>query len=318
MFGSQPSNRRGISRRGFLRAASVLAVLVAVGGALASGQSLAGWGNAEAADTAAELEIVPQPYLDLDGDGRAEIAYSLRYDQPGRQGWWVEVRSAETNRLIKEIPYARLRAIFDLDGDGIGELVLEREETAASAVATPCPCAQKPGLSFVSQLATGVLASPPITTILKLGSGVETRLGYYELAQDLCPRPRPGETSVPQGGRMRPWLAEADTDADGRPELIGVNRYTGKWTSLGLGRDGAAEIAELPGACRQAVSIGSGEACEIGPSPSHMGRKERAAADRWGTPGYLQQWCVNSGLRVSTRPLEESHEPTTFHSSFVP
>lgn len=175
-------------------------------------------------DVSLELESTPQPLADVDGDGALELVYSARYERADKKGWFVQVRDALSGALKQEIAGARLLDLLDLDGDGAAELVIERTGDAGRSV-----------------------------NLLALGAGAETPLGNYDLRIDTTRRYNLHETNTyyPFGGYIvRNWAMRADLDGDGRPELIAVDRATGRQVGLGLEPDGRAKVMDLCEACQ--------------------------------------------------------------------
>lgn len=67
------------------------------------------------------LRVGPNPVLDLDGDGRDEVAYG--FVEPDGKGWRLRVRDSETGNVRADLPGVWLWSLADLDGDGRAEVI---------------------------------------------------------------------------------------------------------------------------------------------------------------------------------------------------
>lgn len=89
--------------------------------------------EAEISNPRKVLRAYPHPVADVDGDGRPELVLSI-YSETGDQRWHVTVREPLTGGLRADLPGECLAGLFDLDGDGLTELL-----TSVTAGAGPPP-----------------------------------------------------------------------------------------------------------------------------------------------------------------------------------
>lgn len=75
------------------------------------------------------------PILDIDGDGKPEIVYSIG-ETEGRV-WSVAIVDAASGSVKLNIPDARLLDCGDMDGDGVSELLLEHSSGAFVSIRKP-------------------------------------------------------------------------------------------------------------------------------------------------------------------------------------
>jgi hypothetical protein len=81
------------------------------------------------------IRVGPNPVVDLDGDGRDEVAY-LHIDAATGDTWHLHVRDGETGKLTADLPNVWVWSIADLDADGRPEIVYT--PTAEKRPATWC------------------------------------------------------------------------------------------------------------------------------------------------------------------------------------
>ncbi|HZK76990.1 MAG TPA: VCBS repeat-containing protein, partial [Candidatus Kapabacteria bacterium] len=74
-----------------------------------------------------ELRYTSNSIRDFDGDGKLEIAVSI-FNERKDNRWHTELLHAETGERILDLPDQYLRGVQDVNGDGLPELCLSREE----------------------------------------------------------------------------------------------------------------------------------------------------------------------------------------------
>jgi len=78
-------------------------------------------------DDTTELRYTTNSIRDFDGDGKLEIAVSI-FNENKDNAWHTLILRAETGEMILDLPEQYLRGVQDVNGDGLPELCLSREQ----------------------------------------------------------------------------------------------------------------------------------------------------------------------------------------------